>query len=69
MQQGDLVHIPQGVEMWNDYGKGMKMRISEKPLTGVYMGGGKHVYHIYVDGDWKVKRRDVYPIEGQNAAS
>ena len=69
MQEGDLVHIPQGVEMWNETGKGMKMRFTTKPITGVYMGGGSHIYHVYADGEWSVKRRDLYPIEGRHAAS
>ena len=71
MQEGDLVHIPQGVEMWNETGKGMKMRISEKPIAGVYLSTpGQYVYRVYaVDGEWNVKRRDVYPIGGQDGIS
>ena len=62
MQQGDLVHIPQGVEMWLETEKGMRMRISEKPIAGVYLSGERHIYRVYANGNWNVKRRDVYPI-------
>ncbi len=69
MQQGDLVHIPQGVEMWHETGKGMKMQITRKPITGVVLGAEHRIYHVYADGDWRVKRKDVYPIGGHNALS
>ena len=69
MQEGDLVHIPQGIEMWNETGKGMKMKMTHKPITGVYLSGGRHIYHVYADGEWKVKRKDVYPIGGQDGIS
>jgi len=71
MQEGDLVHIPQGTELWIDTGKGMRMRISEKPLAGVYLSTrSQHIYRVYAaEGEWNVKRRDVYPIGGYHAAS
>ncbi len=63
MQQGDLVHIPQGTELWLDTGKGMRLRISEKPIAGVYLSEhGQFIYRVYANGEWNVKRRDVYPI-------
>ena len=69
MQEGDLVHIPQGVEMWNETGKGMRIRKTERPTVGVYLSTlSHHVYQVYANGhEWKLKRRDVYPIGGQNA--
>jgi hypothetical protein len=68
MQEGDLVHIPQGVEMWLETEKGMRMRIAEKPITGVYLRPhSHHIYRVYADGDWNVKRRDVYPVGDSNA--
>jgi hypothetical protein len=70
MQQGDLVHIPQGVEMWLETEKGMRMRISEKPRVGVYLSTmSQYIYRVYAGGDWNVKKRDVYPMEGPNGIS
>jgi len=64
MQQGDLVHIPQGVELWSESEKGMRHRMTERPTVGVYMGGTNTVYQVYANGqEWKLKRRDVYPME------
>ena len=66
MQEGDLVHIPQGTELWLDTDKGMRMKISEKPIAGFYLSKrGKFIYRGYAEGHWNVKRRDVYPI-GEN---
>ena len=65
MQEGDLVHIPQVTELWLETEKGMRMRISEKPLAGVYLSGEKHVYRVYADGEWNVKSKNVYPLGGQ----
>ena len=64
MQEGDLVHIPQGTEMWDESERGMKIRISEKPLAGVYLSArGQYICRIYENGRWNVKKRDVYPME------
>ena len=65
MQQGDLVHIPQGVEMWDETGKGMRMRRTERPTVGVYLSTmSPHVYQVYANGhEWNLKIRDVYPME------
>ncbi len=64
MNQGDLVHIPQGVELWCETEKGMRMRISEKPIAGVYLSErSQYIYRVYADGNWNVKKRDVYPLE------
>ena len=68
MQQGDLVHIPQGTELWCETEKGMRMRMSEKPMAGVYLSTrSQYIYRVYVNGHWNVKRRDVYPIGGLDA--
>lgn len=70
MQEGDLVHIPQGTELWLETEKGMRMRISEKPIAGVYLSArGQHIYRVYADGDWNVKKRDVYPMGESNGIS
>ena len=65
MNQGDLLHIPQGVELWCETSKGMRMRKTERPTIGVYLNTmSPHVYHVYANGDeWNLKRRDVYPME------
>ena len=71
MQEGDLVHIPQGTELWCETGKGMRMRFADKPLAGVYLSTrSHHVYRVYAaNAEWNVKRRDVYPMGGEHAAS
>jgi hypothetical protein len=70
MQQGDLIHIPQGVELWCETEKGMRLRMTERPTVGVYLSGTNSVYQVYANGhEWKLKRRDVYPLEGTYAAS
>ncbi len=68
MQEGDLVHIPQGVELWCETERGMRLRMTEKPITGVFLSGTSHVYQVYANGNWRVKRRDVYPV-GEHYAS
>ena len=65
MVEGDLVHIPQGVEMWHEIEKGMKMQITRKPITGVFLHEDRHIYRVYADGEWYVQRRHVYPLKGE----
>jgi len=69
MQEGDLVHIPQGVELWCETERGMRLRMTERPIVGVYLSKpSQHVYQVYANGhEWRLKRRDVYPLGGQNA--
>ena len=71
MQQGDLVHIPQGVDLWCETEKGMRMRKTERPTVGVYLStASPHVYQVYANGhEWNLKIRDAYPMEGQHATS
>jgi|TARA_R110000803_G_scaffold69234_2_gene131469 hypothetical protein len=67
MQEGDLIHIPQGTELWVETVKGMRMRISEKPIAGVYLSErSQYICRVYANGDWNVKKRDVYPIGESN---
>lgn len=68
MQQGDLVHIPQGVEMWHETEKGMKMFITHKPITGVFLREDRHIYRVYADGNWEVQRKHVYPMGDHHGA-
>ena len=65
MQQGDLVHIPQGVELLCETERGMRLRMTERPTVGVYLSTmSHHVWQVYANGhEWKLKRRDVYPME------
>jgi cupin superfamily acireductone dioxygenase involved in methionine salvage len=65
MNQGDLVHIPQGVELWCETDKGMRLRTTERPTVGVYLNSmSPNIYQVYANGhEWKLKRRDVYPME------
>ena len=71
MQQGDLIHIPQGVELWCETDKGMRLRETERPTVGVYLSTkSQYVYRVYANGhEWNLKRRDVYPMEGRHAVS
>jgi len=71
MQQGDLIHIPQDVELWCETDKGMRLRRTERPTVGVYLSRmSHHVYQVYANGHaWKLKRRDVYPLEELNGTS
>ena len=64
MQEGDLIHIPQGTEMWLETERGMRMQISAKPMAGVYLSTlSQFIFRVYANGRWNVKRRDVYPME------
>ena len=66
MQEGDLVHIPQGTELWLETEKGMRMRFTEKPIAGVYLStASQYIYRVYANGNWNVKRKDVYPMEAR----
>ena len=67
MNQGDLVHIPQGVELWCETDMGMRLRKTERPTVGVYLNKmSPHIYQVYANGhEWKLKGRDVYPLEGK----
>ena len=71
MQEGDLVHIPQGVELWCETDKGMRLRMTERPTVGVYLNTmSQYVYQVYANGhEWQLKRRDVYPMEAHHGTS
>jgi len=71
VQQGDLVHIPQGVELWCETERGMKLQMTERPTVGVYLNSmNQRIYQVYANGhEWKLKRRDVYPMESSNGIS
>jgi hypothetical protein len=64
MNQGDLVHIPQDVELWCETDRGMRLRMTERPITGVYLSTlSQYIYRVYANnGKWNVKIRDVYPM-------
>ena len=71
MQEGDLIHIPQGVVLWCETENGMRLRMTERPTVGVYLSTmSHHVYQVYANGhEWNLKRRDVYPLENSHAPS
>ena len=64
MNQGDLVHIPQDVELWIETERGMRLRMTERPIAGVYLSTlSQYIYRVYAhNAKWNVKRRDVYPM-------
>ena len=68
IQEGELIHIPQGVEMWNETGKGMRLRMTERPTVGVYLSTmSQYIHQVYANGhERKLKRSYVYPLEGQH---
>ena len=74
MQEGDLVHIPQGVQLF-----GFDSTIldkTERPIVGIFLGehpfGGwlSGTYTIYALGrEAVVKKRHVYPIGEHHGTS
>ena len=69
MQQGDLVHIPQDVNLWNHTPNGtMNVTKTEKPITGVFLREeASNAYRVYAQGrEATVERRHVYPMEAQH---
>ena len=72
MQEGDLVHIPQGVTLFGF--DSTILNKTEKPIIGVFLeesrlhGWLSNTYTIYAQGrEAVVKKRHVYPMEGKNA--
>ncbi len=72
MQEGDLVHIPQGVTLfWLD---SAILNKTEKPIVGVFLeesrlhGWLTDTYTRYAQGQEAfVKKRHVYPMEQKDA--
>ena len=65
MQQGDLIYIPQDVNLWASYENGTKNIIKTiKPITGVFLGlEGFDTSKIYALGTQAtVSNRCIYPI-------
>jgi hypothetical protein len=65
MQQGDLVHIPQDVNLWDYTDNGsMNVTKTEKPITGVFLREeASNACRIYTQGrETTVEKRHVYPI-------
>jgi hypothetical protein len=75
MMRGDLVHIPQGTQLFGFDSKLLDK--TEKPIVGVFIEdntitAGWHggTYTIYARGqETLVKKRDVYPMGDNNGAS
>ena len=71
MQEGDLVHIPQGVSLWNHTDNGsMNIIKTEKPITGVFLReDASNTYRVYAKGrENTVEKRHIYPMEREYAA-
>jgi len=70
MRQGDLVHIPQDVNLWSSTPEGtMNVTKTEKPITGVFLReeASKSLYRVYAQGrEATVERRHVYPMENND---
>jgi hypothetical protein len=65
VQQGDLIYIPQDVNLWSSHDSGaMNIVKTIKPITGVFLGlEGFDTYKIYALGrQATVLSRCVYPI-------
>ena len=75
MQQGDLVHIPQGVSLF-DFDSATLDK-TDKPIIGVFLedndatvGWPGGTYTVYALGrEALVKKRYVYPMEEHDGAS
>jgi hypothetical protein len=66
MEQGDLVHIPQDVSLWNYTNNGsMNVVKTEKPTTGIFLREeASNTLRIYAHGrECSVGKRHVYPME------
>jgi hypothetical protein len=66
MEQGDLVHIPQDVSLWNYTDNGsMNIVKTEKPTTGIFLReDAANTFRVYVQGrESTVEKRHVYPME------
>jgi hypothetical protein len=67
MQQGDLVHIPQDVNMWNSTDNGTTIIKTHKPITGIFLREELDTYRIYAQGrENTVAKRQVYPMGEQH---
>lgn len=66
MEQGDLVHIPQDVSLWNYTDNGsMNVTKTEKPITGIFLREeASNTLRVYAQGrEATVEKRHVYPME------
>lgn len=71
MQQGDLVHIPQDVNLWNHTENGsMNVVKTQKPITAVFLREvASNSYRVYAQGrENTVEKKYVYPM-GENYAT
>tara|TARA_B100000131_G_C17838571_1_gene500797 strand:+ start:213 stop:428 length:216 start_codon:yes stop_codon:yes gene_type:complete len=71
MQQGDLVYIPQDVNLWNYTDNGsMNVIKTDKPITGVFLKEEMtNTYRVYAQGrEATVEKRHVYPMEIDNVS-
>jgi|TARA_Y100000310_G_C20429625_1_gene690802 hypothetical protein len=71
LSEGDLVHIPQDVNMWDFTANGsMNVIKTEKPITGVFMGQVvADTCRVYALGRTStVQIRHIYPMEEANAS-
>ena len=70
MQQGDLVHIPQGTQLFGC--DSAMLEKTEKPIVAVFLeensvGWQGGTYTVYALGrEAIVKKRHVYPMEGSD---
>jgi len=72
MIEGDLVHIPQDVSLWNHADNGsMNVTKTEKPITGIFRREeASNTLRVYAKGrESTVEKRHVYPMEGEADAS
>ena len=63
MQQGDLVHIPQDVNMWNSTDNGTTIIKTHKPITGIFL---REELDTYQGRENTVAKRQVYPMGEQH---
>jgi hypothetical protein len=65
INKGDLVHIPQDVNLWNYYSGSMKLVKTVRPITGVFLYQETAIaYRVFALGrSISVSKRHVYPME------
>lgn len=69
MNEGDLVYIPQGVSMWSDAEKMLRMLTTDKPITAIFLSSDVDLCKIYASGtEFNVPKRFVYPMETAHAS-
>jgi|ETNvirenome_6_85_1030632.scaffolds.fasta_scaffold01234_2 IS1 family transposase len=67
MQQGDLVYIPQAVDLHVNNGAGSHISRTKKPSIALLVKEQGSLYEVFINGrNVLVKKDHVYPVEKEN---